>query len=103
MIYISGAITGTDDYLERFAQVEDMLRSLGHVAINPARVNNQLPPETTYEGYMKMSLAMLDMCDTIFMMDGWTYSKGACFEQSFARISGKKIIYERTFNRGRNT
>lgn len=29
-IYISGAITGTDDYLERFTKAETKLRSRGY-------------------------------------------------------------------------
>ena len=48
-IYISGAITGTDDYMERFVKAEKELTENGYSAINPAKVNAQLPEDTSYE------------------------------------------------------
>ena len=32
-------------------------------------VNAMLPEDTTYDEYMAMSFAMLDMCDSIYMLD----------------------------------
>lgn len=95
MVYISGAVTGTTDYMERFAKAEQTLRELDLVPINPTRVNAQMPIETTYQQYMKMSIAMLDMCDTIFMLKGWYNSVGAAFEHYYAEINGKSILYEK--------
>lgn len=45
--------------------------------VNPAKVNAQLPEDTDYEDYMKMSFCMLDMCDAIYMLLGWNKSCGA--------------------------
>ena len=92
--YISGAITGTDDYMERFAKAEKELTECGYSVINPAKVNARLPDDTTYEEYMKMSLAMLDMCDYIYMLNGWQNSSGACLEYQYAKTLGKNIIFE---------
>lgn len=36
--YISGAITGTDDFMERFRVVEERLEAEGMVVINPIRL-----------------------------------------------------------------
>lgn len=93
-VYISGQITGTDDYMERFAKAEKELTEKGYSAINPAKVNAQLPEDTTYEEYMKMCFCMLDMCDSIYMMQGWKKSYGANREYGYALAKGMIIMYE---------
>ena len=93
-IYISGAITGTNDYMERFAKAEKELTEQGYSVVNPAKVNAQLPEDTTYEEYMKMSFCMLDMCEAIFMLRGWENSKGANREYGFALAKDMIIMYE---------
>lgn len=93
-IYISGAITGTDDYTERFAKAEKELTENGYSAINPAKVNAQLPEDTSYEEYMKMSFCMLDMCDGIYMLRGWKKSCGANREYYYATAKGMTIMFE---------
>ena len=93
-IYISGAITGTDDYMERFARAEKELMEKGYSVVNPAKVNAQLPEDTSYEEYMKMCFCMLDMCDSIYMLLGWSVSCGANRELGFAMAKDKAIIFE---------
>ena len=93
-IYISGAITGTDDYMERFAKAEKELTEKGYSVINPAKVNAQLPEETSYEEYRKMSFCMLDMCDGIYMLKGWKKSGGANRELGYAMAKNMIIMYE---------
>ena len=93
-IYISGAISGTDDYMERFANAEKELTENGYSVINPAKVNAQLPEDTTYEEYMKMSILMLDMCDSVYMLKGWEKSCGANRELGYAMAKNMIIMYE---------
>lgn len=93
-IYISGAITGTDDYMERFAKAEKELTEQGYSVVNPAKVNAQLPENTTYEEYMKMCFCMLDMCDSIYMLNNWDKSCGANREYGYAMAKDKVIMYE---------
>ena len=93
-IYISGAITGTDDYMKRFAKAENELTENGYSAINPAKVNAQLPEDTSYEEYMKMSFCMLDMCEGIYMLKGWKKSWGANRELGYAMAKNMIIMYE---------
>lgn len=89
-IYLSGAITGTTDYMERFETAEAKLTQDGHTVFNPAAVNSMMPSETTYEEYMRVSFTLLDMCDAIYMMRGWQDSKGANREYGYAL--GKDMI-----------
>ena len=93
--YISGSITGTDDFMERFAKAEKGLAEQGYSVVNPAKVNAQLPEDTNYEEYMKMSFCMLDMCDAIYMLDGWEESRGANRKYGYAIAKDKKVIFER--------
>ena len=93
-IYISGAITGTDDYMERFSKAEKKLTEQGYSVINPAKVNAQLPEDTGYEEYMKMCFCMIDMCDNICMLKGWEKSCGANRELGYAIAKKKTVFYE---------
>lgn len=95
-IYISGAITNNPNYKEDFERAEDYLQREypNDEIINPALVNSFLPKSTTYEEYMKMCFCMLDMADSVFMLDGWEKSKGAKMEFERAVKNGLKIIYQ---------
>lgn len=93
-VYISGPITGQEGYMWRFGRAEDLLRKAGHVAVNPAKVNAQLPEETEHGEYMKTSLAMLDMCDAMFMLEGWERSRGCAMELAYACRHGIMIAFE---------
>lgn len=93
-IYISGKITGTTDYIQRFESAEKAL-SKYYTVINPAKVNAQLPKETVWEEYMKMSMCMLEMCNAIYMLKGWKDSKGAILEHEFAKSKNYKIFFEK--------
>ena len=90
-LYLSGAITGTDDYMDRFSMAEKLLE-VEHTIINPAKVNTQLPSDTDYEDYMKMSFCMLDMCDGIYLLKGWEKSCGSNRELGYAMAKGKIIL-----------
>lgn len=93
-VYISGAITGTDDFMERFKAVEDRLTREGMSVINPAHANSYMPKDATYEEYMKVSFCLLDMCEAIYMMDGWNKSCGANREYAYALAKDKIIMVE---------
>lgn len=96
-IYIAGKITGTTDYLERFAKAEEWLNENGYrgMVINPAKISNGLPSgTTTYKDYIHIGLSMLETCDTIFMLKGWEESLGASLELQYAMTLGYKVLYE---------
>lgn len=90
-IYISGPVTGTDDYLERFCNAETDLRKRGYVPLNPARVMAQLPEETEYQEYLDVSLSLLSLCDEIYLLSGWENSNGSSLELAYAKAFGMDI------------
>ena len=90
-VYISGPITGVENYLFNFNKAEEYLKGLGYNVINPAKFNSILP-ELDYEQYMKVDFALLDLCDSIYMLDGWRDSKGANREYGYALGKGLKFI-----------
>lgn len=93
-IYISGAITGTTDYMERFSKAEKELINAGYSVVNPAKINANLPDDSSYNEYMMMSLLMLSMCDSIYMLDGWELSNGARMEFSKAKELNMEIYLQ---------
>lgn len=95
-VYISGKITGDDNYIDKFADAACELNNMGFDdnIINPATVNLMLPISTTWEEYMNMSITMLDMCDTIYMLKDWKESKGACLEYGYALAKDKTVMFQ---------
>lgn len=94
-VYISGPITGTEDYKQRFRAAELELKERKYIPINPAKVNATLPAKhTSHEEYMQISFCLLDMCDAIYLMSGWQRSTGSCMEYGYALAKGKTIYLE---------
>lgn len=90
-IYISGPITGTKDYMQRFEKAEKELTEKGYSVINPAKINAMLPQDATWEEYIKVSLTLLSICTGVYMMPGWRESRGAVLEFMQARRNGMQI------------
>ena len=97
-VYVSGPITGTTDYMERFVRAETFLRSQGHEVVNPAQELAYMPKDTAWEVYMGESLKMLCTCDAIYCLKNSMRSNGAMIEYSVASQMGKQIMMEVVFN-----
>lgn len=94
-IYISGGISKVPNFLEIFEEAEEKLNENGFTPINPAKVLSALPEdETTHEEYMTVAFALLYICDSIYMLNGWEKSTGACMEYGFALAKDKKVYFE---------
>ena len=88
--YISGQITDNPTYKADFEKAEMWLRLQGYEVINPCKVPYQL----SYAEYMKIDLALLELCDGIYMLSNRESSQGAKTELAVAKALGKKVKFE---------
>ena len=88
-VYISGGITGVEDYKKKFADAEQALYLEGHQPFNPTKLDFH---NLDYEEYMKLDFCLLDMCDAIYMLKGWENSRRANREYGYASAAGKAIM-----------
>ena len=96
--FISGAITGVENYKENFIAAEDQVKELGYIPVNPARMTESLVAnnvEFTNDQWLEITSAVLKQCDAIYMLSDWHDSKGAKQEYFFAKLLfNKKILYQ---------
>jgi hypothetical protein len=84
-IYISGPITGTNDFKERFAEAAQRVKAAGHEYINPAYMDDVFPG-ASHSQYMAIDERLLLYSDAILMLPGWETSEGCKEERTWARI-----------------
>ena len=94
-VFISGPITNTEDYMQRFEAAENWLAAQGHTPLNPAKVNATIPFLMRWDKYMDITLVLLRECEAIYMLEGWEFSTGARVERNFAAQLGMKIMHEK--------
>ena len=94
IVYLSGHISGKENYKKDFSVAENYLEQMGYVVLNPARLDEVSSKELTYQQYMKICYSLLDVADIIFMVSGWQKSKGANAELTYAKSLGKKVMYQ---------
>lgn len=84
-IYIAGPMTGLpENNYPAFNAVAKDLRALGYEVENPA----ENPACETWEGYMRLSLRQIALCDEVYFLRGWANSRGATFERKVAQELG---------------
>lgn len=97
-VYISGGITGVENYKEVFKRAKEELEAEGHEVINPTEMDEYLP-QLTWEEYIDIDIALLNVCEAIYMLKGWKNSRGANREYGYALAKGIKVIMEESVNR----
>lgn len=89
-VYISGQITGLDNFAELFKQAQTELESQGHEIVNPCNLPHN--HDKTWQSYMKEDIKALCDCDAIYMLPNWSSSNGARLEYHVALRIGMTIL-----------
>lgn len=84
-VYIAGKITGDPNYKETFAKAAKTVADCGNIPLNPA----ELPEGMAPADYMRICLAMIDICDFAYFLPGWEESPGAQLELNYCKYTGK--------------
>lgn len=85
VIFVSGPITGVENYWEAFEQAEQMLENLGYIAITPSR----LPKGMTNAQYTRICMAMIDSADAVVFLPGFADSEGSRLELDYCQYTHK--------------
>lgn len=107
-VYISGPVTGHEDYADKFRAVEDALRELGVDPISP--IIDKVPAWFTYRDYIDRGLTLLHDCDALCVINASLHrdrnlkdipSKGTQLELQYAWTVGMPILEAHPDTRGR--
>lgn len=92
-VYISGKITGMESDAEIiFSKAEDSLKKEYMAVVNPMKLNHS--HDKKWESYMRVCIKALCDCDSIYLLENYSESRGALMELAVAKDLGLEIIYE---------
>lgn len=98
-VYISGPITGRDkdETKQRFTKAAMyIIFNYGPDTeiINPAIIGDAVSSEAnpTHEEFMKISFALMDICNAVFFMPGWEDSDGCRQEWIYAHNTMMRVL-----------
>lgn len=102
-IYISGGITGVENWQDIFMAAEQDLILRLHARLfifNPVKIAKDLERSFKvnigktpgYTDYMREDIKILARCNAICMLPGWKRSKGARLEYRIAKILNMQIL-----------
>lgn len=93
-IYISGQVTELPESRAReiFKNAELYLKIKCYEPVNPMELNHA--GSTSWSDYMRMDIAALCQCASIYMLNGWDRSRGARLEFQIATELGLNVIFQ---------
>lgn len=96
-MYLSGKITGLtyEQAFNEFLAAEITASKIAEQTINPMKLTHN--HDKSWENYMLEDIKSLFDCDSIFMLNNWTESKGARIEHFIATEMEIKIFYQTEF------
>jgi hypothetical protein len=84
-IYISGKITGDNNYREKFMEAENKQYDAGYFPLNPA---SNVRPNMEWHKAMRKALQLMLEGDGVALLPDWKKSRGAKIEARLARKLG---------------
>lgn len=101
VVYVSGPISAAKPY-DMEQNIRKGMRKGGELA--QTGVAPIVPHGNSYrwaetgkfgwKDYMRVDLELLKRADSVYMMQEWKASRGARIEERYARLLGKKVVYE---------
>jgi hypothetical protein len=92
-LYIAGPMTGHKDFnFPEFHAASEALRAAGYVVLNPASMHTHT--DKPWDWYMKSAITLMMQGDAVFMLRGWTTSRGAKIEWRLAQDIGMATYYQ---------
>ena len=85
-LYLSGKITGNENYRADFSAGREALEAAGFAVCSP--VDLGLPEDVSWEAAMRADIREMMLCDGVALLPGWEVSRGACVEERLARDLG---------------
>lgn len=86
--FLSGKITGDDNYRQKFKRVQEALEEQGLTVLSPAVL-----PKIKWTSCMRITLAMLAEADVVVFLPDWRESAGARLEYYYSRLLNKPFIF----------
>ena len=91
--YISGPISGTSDFRERFRRASERLTKLEIDFVNPAELYKVMPGASEAD-YIAVCKRMLSTCQMVILLPGFADSKGCMEEFALAKRLGIPLFMD---------
>lgn len=88
-VYVVGAVTGVENWREKFISAEKDLIEKGYRVRTPM----EYPEGLTQKEYMALSCGSVFWADKVFVTKNWENSKGTKAEIALAESYGLPVIY----------
>ena len=85
-LYISGKISGNDNYKADFAAARHQLENAGYDVCDPTTFD--FPEDIAWAKAMKYDIREMMQCDGVALLPDWENSPGARLEEKLARDLG---------------
>ena len=89
-LYLSGKITGNENYKADFAAARGELENAGYDVCDPTSFD--LPEDIPWAEAMKYDIREMLRCDGVALLSNWPESKGSCIEARLAKDLGMATI-----------